>query len=169
MPSYAPFSPPFPIGSHLKLQRTWPHFTHHGVVVTDGNVVDYSESEVRLMDYRHFAKDDKPLLVPSPDALPVDQIVHRAMYCVGERRYNLLRRNCEHLASWCVTGRASSVQVSEKAGRLAEVDPIIGLPLLLVELFQPSPWDRPRECSHCRFVHGWTPDGRIVPGRSADR
>ncbi len=42
----------------------------------------------------------------SPDA-----IVARARSRLGERNFNLWLNNCEHFASWCVTGISSSEQI----------------------------------------------------------
>jgi hypothetical protein len=38
-------------------------------------------------------------------------IVRRARSRLGERRYNLLRNNCEHFCNWCQLGECRSEQV----------------------------------------------------------
>jgi hypothetical protein len=38
--------------------------------------------------------------------------VRRARSRLGERRYDLLRNNCEHFCSWCQDGEARSAQVA---------------------------------------------------------
>ena len=40
-----------------------------------------------------------------------EDIVRRARSRLGERRYNLLRNNCEHFCNWCQLGECRSEQV----------------------------------------------------------
>lgn len=42
---------------------------------------------------------------------PPREVQQRAMSRVGERKYNLAFRNCEHFAIWCATGLHASQQV----------------------------------------------------------
>jgi hypothetical protein len=45
------------------------------------------------------------------EARDVEQIIYRAMSRVGAGEYHLVFNNCEHFASWCVTGIPVSEQV----------------------------------------------------------
>ncbi|NWG75003.1 MAG: lecithin retinol acyltransferase family protein, partial [Rubrivivax sp.] len=42
---------------------------------------------------------------------PPEEVQRRALSRVGERKYNLAFRNCEHFAVWCATGLHASQQV----------------------------------------------------------
>lgn len=42
---------------------------------------------------------------------PPEEVQRRALSRVGERKYNLVFRNCEHFAVWCATGLYASSQV----------------------------------------------------------
>jgi hypothetical protein len=42
-----------------------------------------------------------------------DVVVRRAESRLGEKKYNLLFNNCEHFATWCKTGIATSRQIQE--------------------------------------------------------
>lgn len=53
------------------------------------------------------------------DPLAADKIRRRAMRMVGRRGYDLVTNNCEHFASWCVTGHFESRQVGIAMERAA--------------------------------------------------
>jgi hypothetical protein len=40
-------------------------------------------------------------------------IIDRARSRLGERRYRLLRNNCEHFSEWCIVGEPRSAQVEK--------------------------------------------------------
>jgi len=42
----------------------------------------------------------------------------RAFACLGEEEYHIILNNCEHIASWCVTGISRSKQVEERIAQL---------------------------------------------------
>jgi hypothetical protein len=46
-----------------------------------------------------------------PDRRAGEDIVRRARSRLGERRYHLLRNNCEHFCNWCQLGESRSEQV----------------------------------------------------------
>jgi hypothetical protein len=108
-----------PIGAHIVTPRRG--YTHHGIYVGDGRVVQYGglsrglrrgpieevslsqfaqgrEIRVRLEESRHFDRDE---------------VISRARMRLGENCYHLLTNNCEHFCEWCVRGESRSYQVDE--------------------------------------------------------
>jgi hypothetical protein len=119
------FSP----GDHLRVGRGL--YGHHGVYVGDGHVVQFGGW---IGDKRHTRVEEVPLsgflrggraevvdhsnltwlgLWKLPPPLPPDRIVARARCLARERSegaYNLVGRNCETVALWCVCGMGESLQ-----------------------------------------------------------
>ncbi len=116
-------------GDHIKVRRGL--YTHHGVDLGDGRVAHYSglanglqAGPVEIVTRRRFARGRTIHVVPHRVRLDPDRIVERALGRLGEDRYHLLIRNCEHFVLWAVTGRAESRQVRAAvaaAGTLALV------------------------------------------------
>lgn len=118
-------------GDHLYVERALlgvpvkaAAYTHHGIDLGDGRVVHFDGEPTRvkdacikistLEDFRIGAKvrirrHKKP-------KYSREEIARRALFSVGTKNYNLIFNNCEHFATWCVTGESSSKQV-ESVGR----------------------------------------------------
>jgi hypothetical protein len=93
-------------------------YTHHGIYLGDGRVVHYAGR----IKYPHGLIEEISLAEFSEGrALRAEQgrtghfngneIVRRARSRLGERRYDLLRNNCEHFCNWCQLGENRSFQV----------------------------------------------------------
>jgi hypothetical protein len=95
-------------------------YTHHGVHVGGGNVVQYRglarslhRGPVEEVALTQFAQGC-PVWVRSK-ALPCidsDEVVRRARSRLGEDRYHLLTNNCEHFCEWCLRAEHRSYQVA---------------------------------------------------------
>jgi len=103
-------------GDHIKVRRGL--YTHHGVDLGGGRVAHYSGladglrgGPVEIVGRQRFARNRAVHIVHHDRRLDPDQIVERALERLGEDRYHLVIRNCEHFATWAVTGRAQSSQV----------------------------------------------------------
>lgn len=166
---------PYPPGTHLVLpRRGW---NHHGVVVDSGRVVEYANYRIRSVTYRYFTRGEPIVRVETDQTtLPVDVIVHRASFLVGERRYNPALNNCEHFARWCVEGSARSWQVEDAGLVMAAAGTVAGfffppawflavsgLAVNAVQHIGGEPWNEPKYCRQCRRQHGWSEDAKIVP------
>jgi Lecithin retinol acyltransferase len=120
-------------GDHLRVWRGY--FWHHGIYVGDERVVQFGAGirdkvhsrieEVPLPDFRRRGRVE---IVPKqqkwpglwgaaqwelPSALPPEEIVRRARWLAARRlegTYNLLGRNCESIALWCVCNMCESLQ-----------------------------------------------------------
>jgi hypothetical protein len=95
-------------GAHLV--TPWLGYTHHGIYVGEGNVVQYGalkydciRKPVEEVSMADFAQGRAVFVVAHPDAAFEDQeIIRRARSRLGEKRYRLFTNNCEHFVEWCL-------------------------------------------------------------------
>lgn len=108
----------FTIGAHLKVARMG--YTHHGIYIGNGQVIHYAgfceafkSAPVEITSLEKFQGSAKKIKVVSYDTpcFSPQEIVRRAKSRLHEDKYHLLRNNCEHFATWCVTGKSVSKQV----------------------------------------------------------
>jgi hypothetical protein len=106
-----------PVGTHIVTPRRG--YTHHGIYVGRGNVVQYAglacglrRGPVEEVALRQFAQG-RPVRVRLEESRRFDshEVARRARSRVGENRYRLLTNNCEHFCEWCVRGEPRSYQV----------------------------------------------------------
>lgn len=113
-------------GDHVRVRRLGGVYFHHGIDMGDGTIIHFSgeparlrHAEVRLDTVEEFC-DGAPLEIVrhEGECRPPDAIVAAAKERLGARGYRLWRHNCEHFATYCVTGRSQSAQVTfiKKAG-----------------------------------------------------
>ena len=106
-------------GDHLLIDRG--PYWHHAIDRGDGTVVHFAGpakqkalAVVRLDTYANFVGENYSYSIVTRQygqhSHP-DEIVRRAETMIGTTGYNLFFNNCEHLASWCVTGASESRQV----------------------------------------------------------
>ena len=107
------------IGAHLVTPRRG--YTHHGIYVGSGQVVQYrglfhglSRGPVEEIPLSHFAQG-RALWVRLEESNWFDgnEVVRRARLRLGENCYHVLKNNCEHFCEWCVRGESRSYQVDE--------------------------------------------------------
>ena len=112
-----------PLGAHLVTPRRG--YTHHGIYVGRGRVVQYGGAflglrrgpveEVALLQ---FARGRAIWLrLEESRQFDRDEVVHRARARLGEDRYSVLTNNCEHFCEWCVRGEPRSHQVDSLFAR----------------------------------------------------
>jgi hypothetical protein len=112
-------------GDQLRVKREFlgfPPVWHHGVELPGGHVAENGPFYgTRINDLGSFAKGGVVEVV-ARDMTTAEReaAVERARSRVGEHAYDALGWNCEHFATWCVTGAARSSQVVEWVARLAE-------------------------------------------------
>ncbi len=127
--STTPNTPPAPpprAGAHLRADRGL--YWHHGIDMGDGTVVHFTgepferaHAAVSRTSYESFANGCPVSVIDhGPDADPA-AICDRALRHLGRSGYHLLFNNCEHFATWCVTGRRRSRQVDRTALRIVLV------------------------------------------------
>lgn len=109
--------PTFPTGSHLVVGRGI--YTHHGIYIGSDQVIHYAgmvsgidKGCVESTSLEVFSQGKSiRIKTHQKTAFSGPQICRRAKSRVGENSYNFLFNNCEHFATWCVTGDHSSEQV----------------------------------------------------------
>jgi hypothetical protein len=104
-------------GTHVVTPRGW--YSHHGIYTGGGRVVHYAGfnrvfvggpvEEVSMDQFARGCAIEIRLHPCSP--FRPEEIVARARARLGERRYALLRNNCEHFTEWCISGEARSPQI----------------------------------------------------------
>jgi hypothetical protein len=106
-----------PVGAHLVTPRRG--YTHHGIYVGRGRVVQYGgvflglrRGPVEEVALLQFARGRSIWLrLEESGQFDRDEVVYRARARLGEDRYNVLTNNCEHFCEWCVRGEPRSHQV----------------------------------------------------------
>jgi hypothetical protein len=103
-------------GDHLVVDRGL--YRHHSVDLGNGAVVHFAGpgtdkmlASIRVDTLQDFARGATVWVRVYGQRLDPDETVRRAQSLVGTTGYHLVLTNCEHLASWCVTGVAESRQV----------------------------------------------------------
>lgn len=106
-----------PVGAHLVTPRRG--FTHHGIYVGQGRIVQYGGlcrglrcgpvEEVTLSTF----SQGRPIFLRLEESrwFSGDEVARRARRRLGENCYNVLTNNCEHFCEWCVHGEHRSYQV----------------------------------------------------------
>lgn len=110
---------------HKKAVRQAPKmrgYTHHGIYVGEGRIVDfsglsagYNKGAIRMVDFSRFASGFSVYRWSYDsyrgEMYSSSEIAQRARSQIGKSQYNVLIKNCEHFANWCVTGRSISRQI----------------------------------------------------------
>lgn len=93
-------------------------YTHHAVDMGDGTVIEYvsstpakRDSVVTRRSVDEFARGGAVKRKEYAIRLHPEEAVARAESWLGRGDYDFFTNNCEHFASWCVTGDKSSSQV----------------------------------------------------------
>ena len=99
-------------------------YEHHGIDCGDGTAIHYRKpSEViERTSMATFARGGKVYIRPYPVRFIPDTVIQRAESRLGERKYNLIFNNCEHFATWCVTGVNDSRQIRNFVPLLNQID-----------------------------------------------
>lgn len=114
-------------GDHIKVRRYGLVYAHHGVDMGDDTVIHFTEPKdgqppaIRRTAMDEFLRGGRLRVVRHRNPLAQDEICRRALDTLGGAGYNLVSNNCEHFASWCVTGKKKSFQVRKAAGAVAGV------------------------------------------------
>ena len=88
-------------------------YEHHGIDCGDGTVIHYRKGSdtIERTSIRLFTDSRKVYVKRYPLRYIADTVIQRAESRLGERKYNLIFNNCEHFATWCITGINYSQQV----------------------------------------------------------
>ncbi|MFP4499723.1 MAG: lecithin retinol acyltransferase family protein [Candidatus Hydrogenedentota bacterium] len=116
------------LGDHIRVKRWRGFYYHHGIDMGDGTVVHLSGEPLRVhlacvcqVPMEEFQDGGVIEVVPHEEAdREPAAVVAEALAHVGECGYDLWKNNCEHFATYCVTGRKESVQITllQKAAKV---------------------------------------------------
>lgn len=111
-------------GDHISWHRNLAYWHHAVVTSTDDATVTIAHYESGGCFSVTFQKSTKslrdistsilrgiPYRITYDDCYTNEYSVLRSEQCVGERRYNVVNRNCEHSSNWCKTGLSKSDQI----------------------------------------------------------
>jgi hypothetical protein len=103
-------------GAHIYVARGV--HSHHGIDCGDGTVIDFAGRDggkntaiIRRVTLAEFAQGAPVRMRSYGKCHSPGIVVARAASMIGRSGYDLFSNNCEHLATWCVTGEHSSAQV----------------------------------------------------------
>ncbi len=126
-------------GDHIKifrLRKPALPYSHHGVYVGSGRVIHYTGEvgskrgacvvETSLEAFLDGQNRDHVQMVGYSGRNSSEVAVCRARSRIGEAEYSLAFQNCEHFATWCVTGTARSKQTRLGAAVLVVVAVLFG-------------------------------------------
>jgi hypothetical protein len=103
-------------GAHIYVDRGV--YSHHGIACGDGTVIDFAGGDrgknaaiIRRVTLAEFAHGVPVKTRSYGTCYDPGTVVARATAMLGRSGYDLFSNNCEHFATWCVTGERSSAQV----------------------------------------------------------
>jgi len=103
-------------GAHVYVERDV--YSHHGIDCGDGTVIDFAGQDagkrtasIRRVTLAEFAQGAPVRTRAYGSDYGAEVVVARATSMIGRSGYDLFSNNCEHFATWCVTGEHSSAQV----------------------------------------------------------
>lgn len=103
-------------GAHIYVERAL--ITHHGIDCGDWTVIDFAGRDggkdtacIRRVSLAEFARGAPVKTRTYGSCYSPEVVVARAASMIGRSGYDLFSNNCEHFATWCVTGEHSSAQV----------------------------------------------------------
>lgn len=101
-------------GCHLAARRTL--YCHHGIYAGEGKVIAHlRDFGITECSFEEFAAGDEVFVIDhgSDQIYTYPQALERARSMLGVGGYNLFSNNCEHFATWCLTGQKRSLQVEK--------------------------------------------------------
>jgi len=114
-------------------------YYHHGIDMDDGTVIHLDGEPLRRKNSRvcstameDFLQGNPKIVVTYDDAIPIltaEETAEKARDLLDQDGYSLFRKNCEHFATFCKTGKAASHQVKFYV-RLGSIILLIGVSAL---------------------------------------
>ncbi|MCL2923250.1 MAG: lecithin retinol acyltransferase family protein [Trichodesmium sp. MAG_R04] len=88
-------------------------YEHHGIDCGYETVIHYRKGTetIERTSKAYFTDGKKVYVKRYPLRYIADTVIQRAVSRLGERKYNIIFNNCEHFATWCITGVSYSQQV----------------------------------------------------------
>jgi Lecithin retinol acyltransferase len=164
-------------GDHIYVERLGV-YTHDGVDVGDGFVIHRGSIDgtksgalISKTTIAEFSDGATVQIKLYGTRLSPDEAVARAESMLGEPGYHVLWHNCEHFATWCVTGEYVSDQVDTAVSTTRVVGLGIGVPAVSVRtvtaLGYGSSSSGPNLMSGLARLGGTVTSGLLVAGVAA--
>ncbi len=130
-------------GDHIKVKRAGGLYTHHGIDMGDDTVIHFSGEPLHM---RHavvcriamadFLQGGQARVVRREEgARSPEEVMSTAESLIGAKSYHPLFNNCEHFATFCMTGRKDSRQARRalKAAATAATVALMGVQVVAVK------------------------------------
>jgi hypothetical protein len=105
-------------GDHIYVNRKGSLYSHHGIYAGKGRVVHYKgavrekqDPTVIISTIDTFLNNGRLRLRSYKKRLPHSETLQIAKKHLDKKAYSLVFNNCEHFATYCVTGKKKSRQV----------------------------------------------------------
>lgn len=95
-------------------------YTHHAIYIGNNKVIHYDgepgreeDAEIQIASLEKFAAGDPINLYSNESDFTPGEIVARAYYRLGERKYSVENNNCQHFCNWCRGDRSDDFYYPE--------------------------------------------------------
>jgi hypothetical protein len=110
-------------GDHIYVRRKELLYSHHGIYAGEGTVIHFKgtvkekkDPIVIITDIGNFLNNGKLRRRNYKNRLPPAETLRVAKDHLSKKGYSLTFNNCEHFATYCVTGKKRSRQVRGVVG-----------------------------------------------------
>ena len=115
-------------GDHIRVKRKRRFYTHHAIYMGDGEVIhvtgsirEKTDPEVKKTDLQRFLKGGTLKRREYKERLPASETIRIAERHISDKSYSMIWNNCEHFATYCVTGKKKSRQVKRTLSGLSTI------------------------------------------------
>jgi cell wall-associated NlpC family hydrolase len=115
-------------GDHIYVRRKGPLYSHHGIYAGEGTVIHFKgtvkekkDPVVIITDIDNFLKSGKLRRRKYKNRLPPSETLRIAKEHLSKKGYSLTFNNCEHFATYCVTGKKRSRQTRGVVGGIVGI------------------------------------------------
>jgi cell wall-associated NlpC family hydrolase len=112
-------------GDHIFVRRKRLLYSHHGIYAGEGTVIHYKGTAkekkdplVMVTDMDNFLNNGKLKRRKYKNRLSPSETLKLAREHLSKKGYSLAFNNCEHFATYCVTGKKRSRQVRSVVGSM---------------------------------------------------
>ncbi len=115
-------------GDHIYVRRKGLLYAHHGIYAGEGTVIHFKgtvkekkDPAVIITDIDNFLNRGKLQRRNYKKRLPPSEALRIAREHLSKKGYSLTFNNCEHFATYCVTGKKTSRQIRGVVGGIAGI------------------------------------------------
>ena len=115
-------------GDHIYVRRKGLLYSHHGIYAGEGTVIHFKgmvkekkDPVVIITDIDNFLKNGKLRRRKYINRLPPSETLRIARDHLSKKGYSLTFNNCEHFATYCVTGKKRSRQIRGVVGGIVGI------------------------------------------------